>query len=79
MLSLLKRCYHRLCLVWLGWRIRWELSQLRSLGKRRGLPSLDGYTDEQLLAGLRQAAAIRQSVQPLDEAKIPSEYLQDAN
>lgn len=48
-----KRLYHRLMCVYYRWRLRHVMARFRRNGERAGLPSLAAYTDEEIIAGLR--------------------------
>lgn len=48
------RLYHKLMARYYGWRIKREIARMRCVGKQRGLPSLDRWTDEQIIHGLRR-------------------------
>lgn len=51
---MLKYLYHKIMLSYSTWRLKREIAKLKKQGKMHNLPSLDGYTDEQIVEGFRQ-------------------------
>jgi hypothetical protein len=51
---MLTRLYHRIMIWYYGWRIKRQVQYLRRMGKKHGLPSLDEWTDEQVVEGIKQ-------------------------
>lgn len=48
----LKILYHKFMIWYYGWKTKRLVKKMRKLGKERGLPPLDQWTDEQVIKGL---------------------------
>jgi len=46
--------YHWLMANYYGWRLHRIITKMKKMGKKHGLPSLDAYTDEQIVEGFRR-------------------------
>jgi len=47
----IKKLYHQIMIWYCGWKTRRLVKQMRKLGKQYNLPSLDAYTDQQIIKG----------------------------
>lgn len=60
MIRFLRRRYHEFMVWYWGWRIRCYLAKFRKIGKEHGLPSLDAWTDEQIIAGMKETMKLKE-------------------
>ena len=49
---MLKRLYHKFMIWYYGWRTKRLIKKMRKIGKEKGLPPLDRWTDEQVAKGM---------------------------
>ena len=51
----IKRLYHQIMIWYYALKTKYLIRKMRKLSKTHNLPSLDAYTDEQIVEGIKQS------------------------